>query len=79
MFMLIVSMPCLNLIVIVPIWLSNFLINSYMVVKINQFSPAIAIGGGWNHLMIELTPESDDTSGESQKKINMISQTQFVV
>jgi hypothetical protein len=30
--------------------------------------PTIATGGGWNHLMSELTPKSDSTSGKNNKK-----------
>jgi hypothetical protein len=31
--------------------------------------PQLRSGGGWNHLMPELTPEPDSTYGENQKKI----------
>jgi hypothetical protein len=33
-----------------------------------RFSPQLRSGGGWNHSMSELTPESDSTGFENKKK-----------
>jgi hypothetical protein len=33
-----------------------------------RFSPQLRSGGGWNHSMSELTPESDSTGGKNKKK-----------